>query len=74
MRGGSPTSPPAGPSRFLQPRAAVPPEQPTSIRLSRDLRRDLRQAADAEKRTLSAQIVYILQQWVAWTKTQRGKK
>ena len=49
----------------------MPPEQPTSIRLSRDLRRDLRQAADAEKRTLSAQIVYILQQWVAWTKKQK---
>ena len=44
----------------------MPPEHPTSIRLSRPLKKKLQAAADTEKRPLSVQIVYILQQWLDW--------
>lgn len=49
----------------------MPQELPTSIRLSRQLRRDLAAAAQENKRSLSAQIVYILTRWLDWRKGQR---
>ena len=50
----------------------MPAEHPTSIRLDRKLKRDLQAAADAERRSLSAQIVHVLTQWVKWSRDQQG--
>lgn len=49
----------------------MPTELPTSIRLTRALRRDLVEAARAEHRSLSAQIVHILITWINWRKGQK---
>ncbi len=49
----------------------MPQELPTSIRLSRVLRRKLQDAAAAEHRPLSAQIKHILEKWVMWWETQK---
>lgn len=39
-------------------------EYPTSIHLSRQLKLQLRQAAKQEKRSVSSQVRYILEEWV----------
>ena len=50
----------------------MPTEQPTSIRLPVALKRKLAAAARTEKRRLSVQIVYILQQWCDWFERKKS--
>lgn len=53
------------------PRSA---EQPTSIRLSRDLKARLRAMADKESRTLSTQITHILRTATEFVRVPRLRR
>ena len=47
------------------------PEHPTSIRLPRELKRELQEEAKAARHPLSLLIVHILEQWLAWRKKDK---
>ena len=46
-------------------------DYPTSIRLPRELKKDLQEEAKAQRHPLSLLIVHILEQWIKWKREKK---